>query len=480
MAITNTYLPNKLTPAYNPVVFAFTSNNYNKPGFRYVVDVFSGGTATKLGGFRVVPQIDGSGYIDISRILASNLSVDFTDSTNFGAAPLNSQAKYDVKLGEEYSTSWNYTDFLYYVNPSSIYNGYIKLPDLASATTHTYVVGDQIIVDTIPTGVTATVNGLHTVVAVIDPYTIVIDDNTGSLSGPVISGSTTYADGRKTLYSGLTNNTGYTAFNGALSFKDFPSYSLADYAMTGTSTTRKFLTNLPDNFYMTLDQDMWLNVATMNSQTNAKYLKISGYKANNVLITTFNYEVGTYASANTVTQLGVGPSNLNNPTILNSETEYYTFQMTTAASVATSKEYKVYIDQRCKIEDYEIAFMDRLGSIASYAFQLRATENGTIKRDDFKQKLGTETSYRTYDRGTTPLSVDVTKQYTLNTNWMTDEMSVYFEELLTSPYTWLKVNGTYLACIVTESSFEVTRQKNKNLIRKTITVTLANDNPINI
>ena len=55
-----------------------------------------------------------------------------------------------------------------------------------------------------------------------------------------------------------------------------------------------------------------------------------------------------------------------------------------------------------------------------------------------------------------------------------------FEQLLTSPYTWIKMDNKYYACTINDNDFEVTRQKNKNLIRKTITVTMANNNTINI
>jgi hypothetical protein len=144
----------------------------------------------------------------------------------------------------------------------------------------------------------------------------------------------------------------------------------------------------------------------------------------------------------------------------------------------------MYIDKRCKIEDYEIVFMDRLGSMVSYAFQLRAAERGTIVRTDYKQQLGgivgDKWTYNTFDRGTTNINTQVDKTLTLNTDWMNDDMSVYFEELLTSPKTFLKVDGIYVACNVVDAAFEVTRQKNKNLIRKTITVKYSNQNAINI
>jgi hypothetical protein len=89
-------------------------------------------------------------------------------------------------------------------------------------------------------------------------------------------------------------------------------------------------------------------------------------------------------------------------------------------------------------------------------------------------------NFNTWDSGRTTYHVDLSKDFTLNTNWLTDAESVYFEELLTSGYTFVKIDGQYFACQVQETSFEVQRQKNKNLIRKTITVKLSVDTPINV
>jgi hypothetical protein len=50
---------------------------------------------------------------------------------------------------------------------------------------------------------------------------------------------------------------------------------------------------------------------------------------------------------------------------------------------------------------------------------------------------------------------------------------------MTSGYVFVKVDGEYFACQVTESGYDVERSINKRLIRKTITVRYAVQNPIN-
>jgi hypothetical protein len=79
----------------------------------------------------------------------------------------------------------------------------------------------------------------------------------------------------------------------------------------------------------------------------------------------------------------------------------------------------------------------------------------------------------------TYLNTKVDKTIELNTNYMSEAMAIYFEELITSPQTYLKVNGQYFACLVQDNSFEVFKQKNKNLIKQKLTIKLANQNAIN-
>jgi hypothetical protein len=157
--------------------------------------------------------------------------------------------------------------------------------------------------------------------------------------------------------------------------------------------------------------------------------------------------------------------------------------LTNTANTPVSEVITYQIDRRCNIEDYEIVFMDRLGTFANFAMQLRAYEKGQVNRLTYNQQFGNVyaglVTFNTWESGTTTYHVDNTKELTLNTNFMTDAESVYFEQLMTSGYVFLKVGNDYFACQVTESGYDVERSKNGNLIRKTINVRYAVQNPIN-
>ena len=188
------------------------------------------------------------------------------------------------------------------------------------------------------------------------------------------------------------------------------------------------------------------------------------------------------------------------------DTEYYDFWYYDGAQF--SQKYRVNIDRRVQINEYVISFLDRKGSFSSFAFQLKSYERGEVTRDEFNKDVqgfvsDGEWGYNYQEFGFNTFNINVTKTLELNTNWMTQSMSDYFQELLTSPQTFLKLvqyvtteegvplldedgcpyhsaeSTAYVPCIVQTNSFEVFQQRNKNLIKQSIVVKLANNDNIN-
>jgi hypothetical protein len=134
-----------------------------------------------------------------------------------------------------------------------------------------------------------------------------------------------------------------------------------------------------------------------------------------------------------------------------------------------------------------------MGSMSSFAFQLKAYERGEVLRDEYNKDVqglivSGEWKYNPHEYGFNTYFVSATKTLELGTNWMNDEMSQYFEELLTSPQCYMKrvtydcddvVSEPYVPVILTTNNYEVFRQRNKNLIKYTIVVKLANNDNIN-
>ena len=123
MAITIIETPDKFTPAFNPVVFRISSDNYAQPDFKFVADVYSG-TGQLLVTLKYQPQVAGNEPIDfdISRnlheLVASNYcklnEVVGSDIILTGAGAISG---YSVQFGEQYNN-------IVYANLAS-YSGYI-------------------------------------------------------------------------------------------------------------------------------------------------------------------------------------------------------------------------------------------------------------------------------------------------------------------------------------------------------------------
>jgi len=254
MAITVITQAHPIQPVFNTMQFSFSSDNFDKQGFRYVVDIYATDTDTLLSRQKVAPLIDFTGKIDISRIMANYVTYDFAQFLTTTDPASNSFFNYNIKIGEEYLTpAWDFTG-------TTTLSGYTRL-NSTTANTHTYVNGSQVNIRT--TNSASTLNGLHTVVSAISSTSVLV--NVPFVS--TLSGTTTFADNRKTIFSGLTSVTGLTIFNGVRSFAEYLNYS-SNLVNVGTpNTIRIMLTDLPvTNFYATSGQTLWFNV--MVTKTN--------------------------------------------------------------------------------------------------------------------------------------------------------------------------------------------------------------------
>lgn len=483
MAISNIARPqHKIVAAYNPVVFVADSTNKNATGFRYVFDLYSAGTSTVLYEAEIAPRItDGYGIFFAEEIIQNYVTYNFSASTI-----QDSYFEFDVKVGETYGSSWSYDDYEFYSSGGSPYNAYTQLRQFASATTHTFVVGDQINVTQSDGGaLKPMLNGLHTVVAVPSQYAIIIDIPFSDVgSGAAVSGVTTYADNRKQITRNMYNYSAYTAINAAVPFLDV-ALNQSVYEMSGTSADKLFVTNAPNGFRCTTYQDMWFNVLNDNS-TNAYYLYIEN-DSNDV------FRTAIVNSPEPIIQVPVGPNNIigtlisGTTVIVKSTTNYYDVWVATSAGVQVSSKFRISIDRRCSIEYNDenavIAFLDRLGAFGSFAFQLKRADRTKIKRDKYTQQaggvVGGTWTFNPREGGTNIYNVEIDRELTLNTNWMTEDESRYFDELVSSPVTFLYLDGQYQKVEVTDSDYETAYSRNKNLIKRTVKVSIANNDNIN-
>jgi hypothetical protein len=496
MAMTIIAEPQDFTPAYNECKFIVNSTNVNNDGFRYIFEIFESGTANRIGYYKALPTY-GTGYgeQDLSKLLSNMVSYDFnpTITTFYDAA--NSYYKYDIKIGEEYIYTLSYTSSL--VNNS----GNVRI-----TATHAFQVGDQINITQADGGVANPgVEGLHTVISITGTTNFTINALWSEVTDATINGSIKYADNRKDINLNEISTLDKYVFNGAISWIDMPFYDQTDYTLNNTSGL--WLTDQPLNFTCTPGQDLWLN------------LKDPGVAAQKrVYFANSNGDVfsKSLAGSDYVKGVAVGPNNFGTLVLISgtaglikATTTYYDIWYgDTIVGNQSSIKYRIVLDKRVQISESHILFLDRMGSWGSFAFQLKSYEKGTIKRDTYNKDVpgyvtSSQWKYKTYEQGQVNFNTQVVKTYDLNTNWMSEAEGTYFQQLLTSPQTYVKnvvyritedldnlydesgciihipESTEYVSCNVLNTNFEVYKQRNNNLIKQSIQVRLSNNDIIN-
>jgi hypothetical protein len=276
-------------------------------------------------------------------------------------------------------------------------------------------------------------------------------------------------------------------------------YDQTDYKLT--LADKEWLTNQPQQFSCTLGQDLYLNLWGAKGSDKIVFENSLGdvfYKAIN--------------NTDEISQVPVGPNNygtlVGTGDLITNTVDWYDVSYLRTTGTIESVKYRINLDRRTTISEYHMLFLDRLGSYSSFAFQLKSYDRGEITREIFNRDVegyvsGASWNYRTEDMGFMQSNVNVTKSLDLNTNWMEESAGQYFEELLTSPQTFVKIvqynttedgipiigedgcpvhiaeSTAYQPCIVQNNTYEVYQQRNKNLIKQSITIKLSNQDNIN-
>lgn len=483
MAIINIARAQPLMPAYNPIKFIYDSSNNNLQGFKYIYDIYQSGTLNKIAEYRVMPTY-GTGYgeIDLSKLLQAQVSYDLNLTNTSAYNATNSHYKYDVKVGEEYLTTTSYS------NPLVNSGGNVRINVV-----NTFVAGDQINITQAAGGIAANPNleGLFTVLSVGVGF-LVVSSPWATVTNINIDGAITYADGRKTVTRNIITALNNFVFNGAIRWVEWPAYDYNDYMLN--SFQDQFLTTLPNNnFYATLSQDLWLNAVANGSPTPPDTMEFNTSDGD-------SFEKNVTA-ADHVSGISMGPNNYGLLSVISGSlpmikptTEWYNV-VYVRNGVPSSRRYYVNLDRRVRTVEHSILFLDRMGSWGSFAFTGRAYTTGEVTREQFNKDIpgyvqSLKWLYKTTETGMTNTYISTDTTISLSTDWMNQDMALYFTELISSPNTYIKISNydadcelpeseEYVSCTILTSSFEEFKQRNKNLIKQSIVVRLANNNIVN-
>ena len=471
--------PAQLMPAYNPIKYIIDNTNKNEPGFRYIFSIYpaagSHTTATLIAQYRVLP-VFGTGYgeQDISRLMQS--LVTYNSVLNGQGQVNESWYQYDVDLGYEY------IDNIDYFTTLQDNGGNVRI----SFTAHGFVAGDQVVITQTGTGPTnnPALEGLHTVLsATANQFTVNVLWST--IGESTANGNVTYADLRKTQVLDDSLITNKEVFNGAYAMGIYAQGLFPSANYLGTTNPSYALTSLGGPFNPSSATNAALFYQSLY-QTFQYYIMCRVYTGVNYIQTYYTTVGDNVIHTNATVNDAVDGLYIFSviDIMVNINQDFY---VEIVGDNGSEFRYYFKYDDRCPINEYNhVFYLDRMGSWQSFNFQLRTYEKGQITREMYNQHIdgyvaSSQWQYGSDAMGNRTYNTNVSYSLDLNTNWMDQFNADRFQELLTSPQVFYQnpVSGLYYACTVEATSFENFSQKNKKLIKHSVTIKLANQVPIN-
>lgn len=431
MAITVSVLttPAALEPINAPMWFRINSASSGLTDFKYVfrpqykVEPLSNGYTT-LGTYKIPPKpINGDGLFSPNRALKSFIQNNNNPYTTTWATSVAGLLQYNIKYGFELNPNKTFTDT---INVSGNMG-------LTFSTTHDFAVGDIITINKDNKNYNSSYDGTCSVASVVNTLSIKTDkvfNTTTPLAGET---GTVNAQFR---ISGTSSDC--LTWNGTRQYdertKDFTIYTLGD-------STKDFLTNY-NSTYKPVRLDDYETLSFMLSSTASVNMIVETYNSSNSLINVYTTAITnpTYRRLD----VGVGPMNLVNNGIPfwgstgSSSTEvdsyFVTIKSTGGSSLSEIRKYK--IDKTCtNYTKQRLVFLNRAGGWDYFNFTLDSKKSVTISRTEYEKIL--DWNYNIGDRGKSILAQKAESKMTLNSNWITENDSIWLEELLTSPEVFL-------------------------------------------
>tara|TARA_R110000803_G_scaffold408_1_gene1410 strand:+ start:28 stop:1428 length:1401 start_codon:yes stop_codon:yes gene_type:complete len=297
-----------------------------------------------------------------------------------------------------------------------------------------------------------------------------IDKYSGNLNTMrylAIQFKTEYFDGTNIVSVGTAvNSIPYKLINGYLKYTDGLTltgnnfgYDLLNFNFE-LGEQRNFLTNAPSTQYANINDYgtmalLMSNPFTPNNTTGSKSIKFSYFDVNDNLlggdIVDHNIPEGGFNYPNSTIQArmlfaGVFPANLQNwSTVFQNKIltiSYYTFSVISTSS-SMSELYRININ--CPtlkgFEPIRLTWLNQWGAWDYYTFTMKSSKMISTKGSTYEQLEGSwnESTYKidSFKGGKKAFRVNATEKITMNTNFISESESAWFEELINSPEVYI-------------------------------------------
>ena len=143
----------------------------------------------------------------------------------------------------------------------------------------------------------------------------------------------------------------------------------------------------------------------------------------------------------------------------------------------------INIDDSCSpFEPIRLSFLNQYGVKDYYTFDRRNTYSVQTDRTNYQQVLGSwSSSSFTIDqtgRGRRTFSSAISEAMVLSTNWMTDQVSEWLQELYTSPNVMIYKGGQWEPCVIKSTQYEEKTNSRNRMFQHTIEVEYSNNKKV--
>lgn len=448
--------PTAFEPANAPLWFRLNSASSGLTDFKYIFrpeyrsEPFTSTTYTTLGTYRIPPKPgSGDGLFSPHRALKSFFNINNSVIINpfitgFLATSATALIDYRMKYGFEYNPNKFFTDTISVSGNMGI----------TFSTTHDFEVGDILTLDKSNKNYNPQYDGTCSVVSVPNAYSIKTNK---TFSTTLLAGESGYVTDAFRLAGTVS---GFYTWNATRQYDEI-STSFLPYLMAtqsggsvGRFLTTQYNTKLTTPKPVALTEYETLSLCFNTTQVAPYYLMVDTYDTNGNILATYSaaslgYSLNPYRRI----EVGVGPANLSTVTF-GDNVDAYRVYININGGVRIS-EYRYYkINRQCSnYETQRLVFLNRLGGFDYFSFTLDAKKSISVSKTEYEKILNY--NYTVGDRGKTVLAQKAEARMTINSNWITENESIWLEQLLTSPEVYVLTTNTKLPIIITDNSYEV-------------------------
>lgn len=288
-----------------------------------------------------------------------------------------------------------------------------------------------------------------------------------------------------TIYSNLASANNLYSLKGSLDYIEYVNYDPTDYVISlGGTPANLFLTNMPREVSVGLDQKQWLNFYrdAVTGGLAADDMKVITYDQAGNELGEWTINLNTIPQSSIqVVRAGVGPDQLNSydpptylidgvqPIITDDTYRYEIYIMENVGTTPLTEVFTFIIDRRCYRESRTFYFKNAFGVYESVQFNGIREQQVAISKESFTRARELGESAQTYRRFDTDLFIGRKRRFNITSNYITQEVSEWLIDLFTSYDVFVVEDGQQIAVRIVNSSYTALTRNNARLINAELT-----------